>query len=1312
MEYSVSFGSWLQRRRKSLDLTQQELAHRVGCSVDTIKKIETDMRRPSRQLAELLADQLELTAGERLAFVKAARSVLAAERLSAPRVLSAAPILAIPGTPEPPLNPYKGLRAFQESDAADYFGRAALVQRLCDRLAEPSPLARFLAIVGPSGSGKSSVVQAGLLPALRSGAVPGSDHWLYMEMFPGSHPIEDLEFGLQRVADQLRKGLTRGDLRNLLGDDERGLARAVKCVVPEGCELMLVLDQFEEVFTLVTEEAIRTQLLDSLHVALTDPHSRLRVVVTLRADFYDRPLQCQGFGELVSRRTEGVPPLTAGELHQAIASPAERVGIAVEPALITMLTREVEEQPGALPLLQYTLTELFDHRQDHSLSLRAYLAGGGVTRTLANRAEDLYAGLDTKAQSAARQIFLRMLTLGEGTEDTRRRVEIGELADAVNDEVSLDAVVDAYGNARLFTFDRDPVAHASTVELAHEALIHSWPRLRTWVEESRGDIRMQRVLSAAAADWRTNDCEPSYLLTGSRLDGFVGWAAQTGIPLSGDEQSFLAASVERRDEQNALEEVRRRRELDQALALAQEQQGRADEQSRAATQLRRRAYLLAGALVVALAVAAVAAYLARVDADLAARDAQSASAAQAASLLAQQNYATAESQRLAAESAGVLQRGESAELSTLLALRAIHTHYTPEADVALQRAARTYFGERLFAHTAGVDAVNFAPDGRTFASGTGDGIVHVWDVQTGKQLTQFAAGSEHFDDVVFSADGSRLLTHNQDGTLAIWDLQGHELHRFEQRGDVNFVAFAADRVGIWVGIQGAAQERKIDGGASMRQISTGPWLAFAISPDDSVLVLAKPDGQVQVMDTASNHVLYSMQGHTGPLVRARFAQGGRVFLTTSRDKTAILWERASGRKLASFVGHSGPVLDADLSADGRSVITAGMDATVGLWDAATGAHRFSLTDDTSAIQAITFAPQGGDFLTASQDGDVRLWESAKALEPDTFTGQSGQVFGLDFSADGSQLLTGSKDGTVILWDTASRRTLQTIRVSSGADTVKFTGDGAQALVAGAEGGAVQLFDLKSGTELMHLDVADKVRGVTFTRDGKYILAGTSDTVDIWDVHSGRRVRQISVPGGNLQVIALAPSGGELATGSGQVQGVHVRLWDLASGHELLELADPSPVNAVAFSPDGKLLITAGRDNEARLWDVKSGHLRDTFIGHTSWIWNAVFSPDGNYVLTASQDRTARLWNIATRRTLRVFPGHGEAAVANAIFAPDGRTIALSSFDGSTQRTPADLADMVHSVCRRMLRSITTEERLLYSIPLVDSFQMAFWGIGC
>lgn len=154
------------------------------------------------------------------------------------------------------------------------------------------------------------------------------------------------------------------------------------------------------------------------------------------------------------------------------------------------------------------------------------------------------------------------------------------------------------------------------------------------------------------------------------------------------------------------------------------------------------------------------------------------------------------------------------------------------------------------------------------------------------------------------------------------------------------------------------------------------------------------------------------------------------------------------------------------------------------------------------------------------------------------------------------------------------------------------------------------------------------------------------------------------------------------------------------------------MNAVAFSPDGKLLITAGRDNEARLWDVKSGHLRDTFIGHTSWIWNAVFSPDSKYVLTASQDRTARLWNIATRRTLRVFPGHGDAGVANAIFAPDGRTIALSSFDGSTQRTPADLADMVHSVCRRMLRSITTEERLLYSIPLVDSFQMAFWGIGC
>jgi len=292
---------------------------------------------------------------------------------------------APPAVAEPPTlaNPYKGLRAFAEADAADFFGRAALTQRLLERLAEEHALARFLAVVGPSGSGKSSVVRAGLIPAVRRGGLPGSEEWFIVEVVPGAHPLEELEAALLRVAVN-----PPASLIEQLQADERGLVRAVKRVLPpnETIDLVLVIDQFEELVTLVDDEATRAQLLASLFAAVTDARSRLRVIVTLRADFYDRPLLYGDFSELVRERTEVVVPLTPAELEQAISGPAERVALVLELGLASAIIHDVREQPGALPLLQYALTELVERRVDHTLTMAAYQASGGVLAALGHRA--------------------------------------------------------------------------------------------------------------------------------------------------------------------------------------------------------------------------------------------------------------------------------------------------------------------------------------------------------------------------------------------------------------------------------------------------------------------------------------------------------------------------------------------------------------------------------------------------------------------------------------------------------------------------------------------------------------------------------------------------------------------------------------------------------------------------------------------------------------------------------------------------------------------------------------------------------------
>jgi WD40 repeat protein/serine/threonine protein kinase len=459
-------------------------------------------------------------------------------------------------------NPYKGLRAFREGDADDFFGRDDLVKRLLSRMdgrSENGGIERFLAVVGPSGSGKSSVVKAGLIPALRRGALRGSNEWFITEMYPSAQPMAELEAALLRVAINPPQSLIQQ-----LEEDERGLLRAIKRIMPadDDSELVLIIDQFEELFTQIENEKLRVHFLNNLRAALEDPKSRLRIIVTIRADFYDRPLQYEALGELMRRQTEVVLPLSAADLERAISGPAERVGVTLEPGLAQAIIEDVGEQPGTLPLLQYALTELFERRTGRLLTLEAYTTIGGVTGALARRAEELYRGFDAPAQEAARQLFLRLVTLGEGTEDTRRRVRRAELGDTPE----LDRVIETFGHFRLLTFDRDPITRGPTVEVAHEALIRTWERLRDWIAESREDLRIQRRLTSATAEWLTSGRNPDFLASGTRLDQFEEWSRTTALTLNADERAYLETSIH---EQAA------RRARDEAIARRVQNLGRA-----------------------------------------------------------------------------------------------------------------------------------------------------------------------------------------------------------------------------------------------------------------------------------------------------------------------------------------------------------------------------------------------------------------------------------------------------------------------------------------------------------------------------------------------------------------------------------------------------------------------------------------------------------------------------------------------------------------------------------------------------------------
>lgn len=451
------------------------------------------------------------------------------------------------------VNPFKGLRPFGEDDAAVFFGRERLVSEVIRRIDGGQ---RLVALVGISGSGKSSVVGAGVLPAIRKGAIEGSERWLVAQMTPGSRPMLELEAALLRSAFDPPDSLSEQ-----LATPEVGLLRAALRLLPSGSRLLLVIDQFEELFALVDNEAERLEFLALLGPALDDAHGRIVVILTLRADFYDRPLMYPAFAQRLGDGIVNVAALTPDELESAVNGPLQEARVAIEPALLAALLADVIGRPGALPLFQYTLTMLFDRRQDGVVTLDAYRALGGLHGALARRAEDLWTQLTDDETSAARQLFLRLVTITGDREWSRRRVSASELTSLRQNLIAMQRVIEAFGAHRLLAFDRDPLTGSPTVEVAHEALLTAWPRLHGWIDDAHDDVVRHTALVAAMSEWQLAGCSAGYLLAGQRLADYEAWVDRTTLDLSEQELDFVERSIAVRDDADRGEAERASREM-------------------------------------------------------------------------------------------------------------------------------------------------------------------------------------------------------------------------------------------------------------------------------------------------------------------------------------------------------------------------------------------------------------------------------------------------------------------------------------------------------------------------------------------------------------------------------------------------------------------------------------------------------------------------------------------------------------------------------------------------------------------------------
>jgi len=1230
----TTFGDLLKYLRRRERLTQLELSITVGYSEAQIGRLEKNQRLP------------DITALKAL-FIPALHLEDIPELLA--RFLELAQSARQQDAPAPGIAPYKGLLFFDESDTDLFFGREALTARLADRaadLATDSSL-RFLAVVGASGSGKSSLVRAGLAATLqRTG-------WNVRVFTPTENPLKALEAQLNSKQVELKS--------------ERSL---------------ILVDQFEETFTLCRDEAERIAFIEKLLLlaALTPAspplmgEEKVVVVIALRADFYSHCAQHPLLRSAVATEQEYIGQMTTDELRRAIEEPAKRGSWEFEHGLVDMLLTDIgadgkgQPEPGALPLLSHALLATWERRRGRTFTLDGYRASGGVRGAVAETAESVFADqLNQKQQELARDVFLRLTELGVGTEDTRRRAALNELVRQSSEAAQLRAVLNVLAEARLITLNED------SAEVAHEALIREWQRLHEWLTQDREGLQLHRHLTESAQEWEARERDASELYRGARLAQAREWTMGNEERLNESERAFLKASVDQEQYDAVERDAQRQRELDAAQNLA-------ETQSRAAKQLRRRAAYLSGAFVLVIILAGVALLLGK----------QTESEKQIAT-----------SRELA--SASVSNLNVDPERSILLALQAEKLADTWDAENALHRAILMSRVQLVFrGHTAEVWSVAYSPDGTRIATASQDNTAKVWDATSGQLLLTLTGHTDHVNGVVFSPGGKLIATTSDDDTAKIWDaMTGKEL--FTLTGDTNFVkraAFSPD------GKHLATSSR--DGTARIWDVNTGRQLQLlqynvplpdvAFSPDGTRLATTTNTSgsdtvaSVLIWDLSTGKIVQTFSaGEPTVLTGVAFSPDGSRVAASSLDAYGIVWDVNTGREFSRFTGHNNQVDDIAFSPDGKWIATSSQDHTAKIWDPTTGKELLSLAGHTNGVNGVSFSPDGKHLATASLDGTARIWNLTPPSEllyiPTNSHGQ------LSLSADGTYIVGTDATGALKKWDSISGKELMTFDSPLGPEVIPASSPNGK-LVAGVSGnGPIIIWDANTGKQLLTLPGhSNFVDWIIFSPGGKQLASSSDDnTAIIWDLIRGKALFTLKGGGAadnGIPSVAFSPDGTRVVTGDYYGDGI---IWDAAHGIKLLTLSGHSDtIWDIAYSADGTRIATASRDGTAKIWDAFTGKDVLTLIGHAGTVVSVAFSSDGKMIATGSKDGTAKIWDALSGMNLLTFP-LGRDGTGNVSFSPDGKRLVVQGETGDVYVFALSIKDVIALAKSRITRSLTTEE---------------------
>jgi WD40 repeat protein len=1125
------------------------------------------------------------------------------------------PTAPIAGAEPIPPCPYPGLAYFEPNDSNLFFGRDAAIARLTEAVGRQS----LTALIGASGSGKSSVVLAGLAPHLNAAA-----EWRFSHFRIGNEWGHDPFLALARALVPLYVA-SASDTERLR--NTRLLAASLKVGEltladvfadcrsrNKGRRILLIADQFEEAFTLVADEAVRDRFIDVLLAGFPDVPGGapdICLITTLRADFYGLALRHRPLADALQGRVENLGPMNRQELQAAITRPAENAKVSFEPGLVETLLDDVASKPGSLPLLQFALREMWGGLDSRRMTRAGYDRIGGVEGALAQRAQAIYDTLTAKGEDAHavtlfRRLFTRLVTLGEGAEDTRRivaRSELGEEAWALGQRLA--------GEDNRLVITSAPVPGHETAEVVHEALIRNWPALIEWVNRDRAFQSWLRQLKLRVDEWRAHPEDQGTLLRGGPLAVAEEWLGRRGDELSGEERSYIEAGI-------ALREAMRRQE---AEALAREH-ARLAEIAAAQARTARIQRLAMGALAsVGLLMLGL-----------------------LGNVLWQQHDTSRREMAVFASLAGQAMKEGQFDRAMRYALQGYPppgalpwAPFSTEVQGKLAGGAlSTDLRRVLRGHTGLVITIEFSPDGKRLVTASNDTTARLWDAESGKEIAVLKGHTSTVLSAVFSPDGKRVVTASWDKTARLWD---------------------------------AASGKAI---AELRG-HTDAVLSAAFSPDGKRVVTASNDNTARLWAAVSGTEIAVLQGHAGAVVSAAFSPDGTRVVTASFDNTARLWDAESGKETAVLQGHAGAVNSSAFSPDGTRVVTASWDGTARLWDAESGSETAVLQGHASWVNSAAFSPDGKRVATASNDTTARLWDAETGKVIAVLQGHTGELLSAAFSPDGKRVATASNDTTARLWDAETGNAIAIFHGHANRlRSVAFSPDG-KGVATTSDDGTARLWDAGSGNEIAALQGhSDSVLSVAFSADGKRVATASLDTTArVWDADSGEEVAVLRGHSDAVLSAVFSPDGKRVATAS--VDGT-ARLWDAASGKEVAVLrGHTGEVMSAAFSPDGKQVATAG-DTTALLRDAASGKVTAVLQGHTDSVRSASFSSDGKRVATASWDKTARLWDAESGTEVAVLRGHA-GTVVSASFSPDGKRV-VTAGDTTARLWDADSGKVI------------------------------------